>query len=61
MHLFSFAMAATFCAAALLGQPAGAQDRAFAFSLTGGVSFVPSYFGSGSHGIAPSGSFNFTG
>jgi MipA family protein len=61
MHLFSFAIAATFCAAALLAQPAGAQDRALAFSLTGGVSVVPSYFGAGTHRIAPSGSLGFTG
>jgi MipA family protein len=61
MHLFRFALAATLCTAALLSQPATAQDRAFAFSLTGGVSAVPSYFGAESYRVAPSGSFGFTG
>jgi MipA family protein len=61
MHLFGSAIAAAFFAAALLSQPATAQDRAFAFSLTGGVSVAPSYFGAESYRVAPSGSFGFTG
>jgi len=61
MHLFRSAIAATLLTAAPLSQPAAAQDRALAFSLTGGVSVVPRYFGADSSRIAPSGSFGFTG
>jgi outer membrane protein len=61
MHLFRTAIAATVCTAALLGQPAQAQDRMFAFSLTGGAAIGPSYFGSDSYRVSPSGSFSFTG
>jgi outer membrane protein len=48
-------------AVALLGQPAMAQDRAFAFSLTGGMSVSPSYFGSDSLSLSPYGRFGFHG
>ncbi len=61
MHSFRSTIAAISCASALLSQPAAAQDRVFAFSLTGGVSAVPSYFGADSYRVAPSGSFSFTG
>lgn len=53
--------AAAACAAALIGQSAMAQDRALAFSLTGGASYGPSYFGSDSYDVSPSGSFGFVG
>lgn len=45
----------------LTALPAVAQDRALAFSLTGGVSSAPKYFGAGSNRIAPGASFGFTG
>lgn len=61
MQLFRSAIAATVCTAALLAQPAMAQDRAFSFSLTGGASVAPSYFGDDSHQLTPSGSFGFSG
>jgi MipA family protein len=61
MRLFSSAIATSVCAVLLIGQPAVAQDRAFAFSLTGGIGVAPSYFGSDSFTVAPSGSFGFTG
>ena len=61
MRLFRSAFAATICAAALLGEPAMAQDRAFSFSLTGGARIAPSYFGADTYRVAPSGSFGFTG
>lgn len=53
--------AAAFGAAALMGQSAMAQDRALSFSLTGGASYGPSYFGSDSYDVTPSGSFGFYG
>lgn len=53
--------AAVACAAAFAGQSAVAQDRALAFSLTGGASYGPTYFGSDSYEVSPSGSFGFTG
>lgn len=61
MYLFRSAIAATAFAAALMGQPAQAQDRAFAFSLTGGAGVTPTYFGSRDYRVAPTGSFSFTG
>jgi len=61
MPLFRSAIAATFCMASLLVQPAAAQDRAFAFSLTGGASVVPRYFGAETYRLAPSADFGFTG
>jgi len=61
MHLLRTAVAATICTAALLGQPAQAQDRAFAFSLTGGAGIAPRYFGSDDYRVAPTGSVSFTG
>ena len=61
MHLFRSTFAATICAVALLGQPAMAQDRALSFSLTGGASVAPKYFGSDSHRVTPSGSLGFSG
>ncbi|MDD7970309.1 MipA/OmpV family protein [Roseinatronobacter alkalisoli] len=38
-----------------------AQDRALAFSVTGGVATAPKYFGADSNRIAPGGAFGFTG
>jgi len=61
MRLFRSAIAATVCSAALLGQPAMAQDRLFSFSLTGGANVAPSYFGADSYRVSPGGSFGFTG
>ncbi|WP_209425734.1 MipA/OmpV family protein [Pararhodobacter sp. SW119] len=60
MRLCRSAIAATVSTAALLAQPAVAQERVFAFSLTGGASLAPSYFGSDSYSVSPSGSFGFT-
>lgn len=48
-------------AAALLSQPAFAQDRALAFSVTGGAGVSPSYFGADDHKVGPTGSLGFTG
>jgi MipA family protein len=61
MRRFRSVIAATCCATVVLGAPAFAQDRAFAFSATAGASLAPSYFGSDSYTVAPSGSFGFTG
>jgi len=61
MRVYRSAAVAAVFAAALLAQPAVAQERVFAFSLTGGGSVTPSYFGADSYRVAPSGSFSFTG
>ncbi len=61
MQHYRSALAATVCAAAFIAQPVVAQDRALSFSLTGGASYGPSYFGSDSYDTLPSGSFGFTG
>lgn len=61
MQLHRSALVATACAAAIMAQPGMAQERALAFSVTGGASYSPSYFGSDSYDISPSGSFGFTG
>ena len=53
--------AITACALALTAAPAVAQDRAFAFSLTGGVGISPSYLGSDSLSLGPTGAFGFHG
>ncbi|TVQ01830.1 MAG: MipA/OmpV family protein [Roseinatronobacter sp.] len=58
--LFS-AISTVTIAAALLSQPAFAQDRALSFSVTGGAGVSPSYFGADDHKIGPTGSFGFTG
>ncbi len=47
--------------ACVFAQPALAQDRAFSFSLTGGASVKPDYFGSRDYSIGPTGAFGFTG
>jgi MipA family protein len=60
MRMFRTAIAAAVSAAALLAQPALAQERVFAFSLTGGVSVAPSYFGADTFRVGPSGSYSFT-
>lgn len=44
-----------------LAHPALAQDRALAFSLTGGAGIAPSYFGADSYRVSPAGRFGFTG
>ena len=49
------------CALALTVTPAMAQERALAFSLTGGVGISPSYFGSDSLSVGPTGAFGFHG
>ena len=54
------ALAATFFAASAFALPAAAQERVFAFSLTGGASVKPSYFGADSYRIGPSGRYSFT-
>ena len=41
--------------------PTAAQDRALAFSLTGGVASAPKYFGASRNSISPGGAFGFTG
>lgn len=61
MHLYRSALAVTVCAAALMAQPVMAQDRALSFSLTGGAAYNPSYFGSDSYDVSPSGGFGFVG
>lgn len=47
-------------AAALSAQPALAQERVFAFSVTGGVAVTPEYFGADSVRLGPTGRFDFT-
>ena len=49
------------CALALTAGPAMAQDRALAFSLTGGLDISPRYFGSDSLDVGPTGAFGFHG
>jgi len=61
MRLFRSTTVAIAGAVAFLGQPAAAQDREFAFSLTGGLSVAPSYFGSDSLRLSPYGRFGFNG
>ncbi len=61
MPLFRSFIAVAASSAALMGHPAAAQDRALSFSLTGGASLAPSYFGSDSYRVGPTGSFGFTG
>lgn len=48
-------------ALASLAAPVLAQERALAFSLTGGVSLAPEYFGADSTRIGPGGGFGFGG
>lgn len=57
------AAAAVFAAitALCLSQPVMAQERAFAFSLTGGAAYGPSYFGSDSYSVTPGGLYTLTG
>jgi len=50
-----------FLAALCLSQPAMAQERAFAFSLTAGAVYGPRYFGSDSHDVTPGAMFRLTG
>ena len=61
MSRFRIAVVATACIAALTGQPAVAQDRVVAFSLTGGATVQPDYFGADSYYFAPTGRLGFTG
>jgi len=61
MPWFRSAIVTTACIAALTGQPVVAQDRVVAFSLTGGATVQPDYFGSDSHYFAPTGRVGFTG
>lgn len=61
MHLYRSALTAIACAAALSGQSATAQERLFSFSLTAGASVEPSYFGSDSYSVSPTGKPGFTG
>ncbi|MBR3370247.1 MAG: MipA/OmpV family protein [Rhodobacteraceae bacterium] len=51
----------TVAALGLGALPAFAQDRALAFSVTGGVATGPEYFGAGRNSVSPGGSFGFTG
>ena len=44
-----------------LASPSLAQDRALAFSVTGGVAVAPSYFGASDSRIGPTGALGFTG
>lgn len=44
-----------------LASPSFAQDRALAFSVTGGVEVAPSYFGADDARIGPTGALGFTG
>ncbi|ATX66536.1 MipA/OmpV family protein [Roseinatronobacter bogoriensis] len=44
-----------------LAHPALAQDRALAFSLTGGAGIAPSYFGADDYRVSPAGRLGFTG
>ena len=53
--------AAVLSAGSLLAQPAAAQERLFAFSLTGGGIVTPDYFGADSYRVSPTGRFRFTG
>lgn len=50
-----------FLAVLCLSPPAMAQDRAFAFSLTAGAAYGPSYFGSDTYDVTPGGRFRLTG
>jgi len=61
MPWFRSAIVVMACIAALTGQPAVAQDRVVAFSLTGGATAQPDYFGADSHYFAPTGRVGFTG
>lgn len=61
MRLLHRSVAAIFCAAALLTEPVMAQERELLFSLTGGASAAPSYFGADSYSVSPSGNIGFTG
>lgn len=61
MRFLSSTIAAAICASALLVQPAMAQERALSFSLGGGASVAPSYFGADSHRVSPTGSLRFNG
>lgn len=61
MPWFRCAILATAFVAALTAQPGVAQDRAVAFSLTGGGAARPDYFGADSYHIAPTGRIGFTG
>ena len=61
MRAFRSAIAAAaVSAASLLAPPATAQERLFAFALTGGGIVAPDYFGADSYRVGPSGSFAFT-
>lgn len=44
-----------------LASPSTAQDRALAFSVTGGVAVAPSYFGADDARIGPTGALGFNG
>ena len=59
----TFSRLAPACVAALALAPvqATAQDRAFSFSVTGGATVQPDYFGSDSHRLGPSGALGFSG
>lgn len=61
MSLFRFGLAAMACAVALTAQPSLAQDRAVAFSLSGGARVAPDYLGAKSDRVAPTGRIGFTG
>lgn len=50
---------ATTIALAAFALPAQAQERALSFSVTGGVTALPKYFGSSDYRLGPSGGFGF--
>ncbi len=56
-----FTAVMTVITAALLTPPAAAQERVLAFSVTGGASVSPSYFGAANRKTAPTASFGFNG
>lgn len=61
MPRFTLSTAAVALALSLVPFSAVAQDREFAFSITGGAAVLPEYFGSDNYEVRPSGRLGFTG